>query len=969
VAAQITALTPGVTVITPTANYGTIAPGAGAVNATPFGFSIDGGVPCGTALSFMKVITSDQRVFTITFNLVAALPPAMSPVVNTYVSTDVPKPIPDANPNGVDSVVNVPGDFLVGKATASLTISHTYDSDLDISLVNPADTSVLLSSGNGGSGDNYVNTVFDDAAATPIVSGTAPFTSTYQPQEPLATFNSNAGGGQWKLHAVDTAGGDTGTIVTWTLKLVPAYCVYPVPNLKLANVTYADVGGTSNGNGFIEPGENSINVLAALQNVGITTATSISATLIPQTPGISMNVGALSYPNINVGATVTNSTPFNFAVSPSYACGLPIDFNLNESTARGNFAQSFTLPTGQGPAPANVFYDDVESGQGGWITGTTYSGWSWQITTEDSHSPTHSWTDSPGANYPVGGSTWLESPVFDFSAYDDVTLSFYHKYETEAGFDFGFVEVSIDGGATWLPDSLAAYDGVQSTWTQATVDLAPLAHQANARFRFRLFSDPGVVYDGWHIDDIQVSGMKRICNPVSSDWQKLVYVNGVLTTTSPINVKSGDVLQVVDRVNVTSTGSITFALTENWSPAFTLSSFVATAGSVVTTSSSVAWNGNNLAPNATHTLTKTFAIVPGYTTGTISESLVVENGLPLYPDRGLNFSMPGPSINTPASIANTQLPNQSAVKPLVISNTGQGQLNWNIFEFLPPALRQPAQLTAPQAITASFAEGFDDISTLVGNGWARINNSNPLGGSAWFQGNPGVFVSQSGATNSYIGANFNNTGAVGTISNWLLTPEVQLNNGTKITFWTRVPTGSPYPDRLEVRLSTSGGSIDVGTSETSVGVFTTTLLSINPNLDVDGYPDTWTVYTVTVSGLSAPTTGRFGLRYFVTDGGANGANSNYIGIDTFNFVTLPSPCQLPIDVPWMNVSPTSGSTPAGGSSTVSVTLNSTGLVAGAYNALVCIGSNDPANPTVQVPVTLNVIAHVYVYLPIMRKSP
>jgi hypothetical protein len=71
----------------------------------------------------------------------------------------------------------------------------------------------------------------------------------------------------------------------------------------------------------------------------------------------------------------------------------------------------------------------------------------------------------------------------------------------------------------------------------------------------------------------------------------------------------------------------------------------------------------------------------------------------------------------------------------------------------------------------------------------------------------------------------------------------------------------------------------------------------------------------------------------------------------------------------MNVSPTSGSTPAGGSSTVSVTLNSTGLVAGAYNALVCIGSNDPANPTVQVPVTLNVIAHVYVYLPIMRKSP
>jgi hypothetical protein len=683
-----------------------------------------------------------------------------------------------------------------------------------------------------------------------------------------------------------------------------------------------------------------------------------------------MNVGAVAYPDINTGATITNGTPFNFAVSPAFTCGAPIDFQLNEATARGNFSDEFSFPTGTGPVPANVFFDDVESGQGGWITGTTYAGWSWQITTEDAHSPTHSWTDSPGADYPVGGSTWLESPVFDFSAFDDVMLSFYHKYETEAGFDFGFVEVSIDGGATWLPDSLAAYDGVQSTWTQATVDLAPLAHQANARFRFRLFSDPGVVFDGWHIDDIRVSGMKRICNPVSSDWQKLVYVNGVLTTTSPINVKSGDVLQVVDRVNVTSTGSITLALTENWSPAFTLSSFVATAGSVVTTSSSVVWNGNNLAPNVTHMLTKTFAIVPGYTTGAINESLVVENGLPLYPDRGLSFSMPGPSINTPpAGVSNVQLPNTTMTKTLTISNTGQGQLNWNIFEFLPSALHRPAQLTAPQAITASFAEGFDDISTLVGNGWARINNSNPLGVIGWFQGNPASFPAQAGAPSSYIGANYNNTGNVGTIANWLLTPEVQLTNGTKITFWTRVPTDAPYPDRLEVRLSTSGSSTDVGTSETSVGVFTTMLVSINPNLVVGGYPDTWTVYTATVSGLSAPTTGRFGFRYFVTDGGALGANSDYIGIDTFDYAPPPLPCELPIDVPWMNVSPASGSTPAGGSSTVSVTLNSTGLVSGTYNAFVCVGSNDPANPTVQVPVTLNVISHVFVYLPIMRKSP
>ncbi len=682
VTAQITALTPGVTVITPTANYGTIAPGTSGVNSTPFGFSIDGGVTCGAALNFMKVITSDQRVFTITFSLVAALPPGSGPATD-YVSVDVPKAIPDANPAGIDSVVTVPGDFLVGKVATSLTISHTYDSDLELRLVNPLNQSVDLSIANGGSGDNYVNTVFDDAAATSILSGTPPFTGSFRPEQPLSTLQSSQGGGVWKLHVVDTAGGDVGTIVTWTLKMAPAYCVYPVPNLKLNNVTYSDTGGTSNGNGFIEPGENSINVLAALQNIGITTATNISATLIPQTPGISMNVGAVPYSDINTSATVTNSTPFNFAVSPAYACGLPIDFKLNESTALGNFAQSFNLPTGQGPVPAEVFYDDVESGQGGWITGTTYSGWSWQITTEDSHSPTHSWTDSPGTTYPAGASTWLISPPFDFSAFDGVTLNFWHKYATEAGYDYGFVEASTDGGVTWSAP-LAAYDGVQATWTQATVDLAPLAHAANARFRFRLFSDPGVVLDGWHIDDIHVTGMKRICNPLTSDWQKLVYVNGVLTTTNPADVNVGDVVTVVDRVAVTSTNNVTFTLGETWTPAFALSSFQASAGAVVTTTDSATWTANDVAFGTYHTLTKTFTVQPGPTTGTIVESLVVENGLPLYPDRTLEFNLPSAAIDVaPTALTSIQPANQTVTQTLTISSTGAAPLVWNVFEFQP----------------------------------------------------------------------------------------------------------------------------------------------------------------------------------------------------------------------------------------------------------------------------------------------
>ncbi len=197
---------------------------------------------------------------------------------------------------------------------------------------------------------------------------------------------------------------------------------------------------------------------------------------------------------------------------------------------------------------------------------------------------------------------------------------------------------------------------------------------------------------------------------------------------------------------------------------------------------------------------------------------------------------------------------------------------------------------AATANAQSFSEGFDNVSTLPSRGWAQINRSDPLGASTWVQGDPTVFPAQSGATNSLAVCNFNSTTGAGTISNWLFTPTVLLRNGDVMTFYSRKgpTTGGDFPDRLEVRLSTSGTSTDVGTTADSVGVFTRLLLSINPTLVAGGYPTTWTQYTVTVSGLTAPTNGRFAFRYYVTNGGPNGANSDLIGIDTVNYALVPT---------------------------------------------------------------------------------
>jgi subtilisin family serine protease len=70
----------------------------------------------------------------------------------------------------------------------------------------------------------------------------------------------------------------------------------------------------------------------------------------------------------------------------------------------------------------------------------------------------------------------------------------------------------------------------------------------------------------------------------------------------------------------------------------------------------------------------------------------------------------------------------------------------------------------------------------------------------------------------------------------------------------------------------------------------------------------------------------------------------------------PPECDTPADVPWLAVAPAAGSTPAGGSGEVTVTFDATGLAAGEYQATLCVNSNDPVTPLVQVPVTLTVTA-------------
>ncbi len=212
-------------------------------------------------------------------------------------------------------------------------------------------------------------------------------------------------------------------------------------------------------------------------------------------------------------------------------------------------------------------------------------------------------------------------------------------------------------------------------------------------------------------------------------------------------------------------------------------------------------------------------------------------------------------------------------------------------------------VTPPVDTSYSFFEEFNDVSGLVSKGWVFKNNSDPAGPSGWRQGRYesglkfGIdtvgFNAYSASTSprDYISVDAAAVSLAGPISAWLISPPLPIKNGDIITFVTRAMNDAGFAfassDRMQVLANFSDSSADCGNTPASVGKFTTILKDINPLLNPNnkkGYPETWTRFTITISGLQAPVNkGRFAFRYVATMGGINGGSSSLIGIDDVRF--------------------------------------------------------------------------------------
>ncbi len=159
-----------------------------------------------------------------------------------------------------------------------------------------------------------------------------------------------------------------------------------------------------------------------------------------------------------------------------------------------------------------LYQDDMEAGLNGWTTqalsGTVDD--LWHHTSTDANSPVTSWwcARETQGNYQTGNRILnaLVSPEIDLSnAIAPLTLEFAENYNTEAGWDFCHVEISTDGGNTWLRlrEGVA---GNSNGWVTAQLDLSPYAGQVlRLRFLFDTTDNIGNDFPGWWIDDVTIS--------------------------------------------------------------------------------------------------------------------------------------------------------------------------------------------------------------------------------------------------------------------------------------------------------------------------------------------------------------------------------------------------------------------------------------------------------------------------------
>ncbi|HYO64206.1 MAG TPA: proprotein convertase P-domain-containing protein [Pyrinomonadaceae bacterium] len=345
--------TGGVTAPSGPQSYGALPADNTTVASRPFTFTVDPNAPCGSAVTAtLSLQDGSNSLGTVTYALqIGALGP---PASANHSTGNIATVLPDLNT--VDIPINVTNTGAVADVNVRVRLNHTFDGDLEMRLVHPDGTVVLLSDNRGSGGDNFgtgandcsgTPTVFDDSAASNISGGAAPFAASFKPEQPLSALNGKPTAGTWKLRITDTANADVGTVGCVTLELTRnryICCgVAGTPEIKAAPPATITQESCTPPNGAADP-EETVTADFPVINTGDGATTNLVATLqagggvVPVTT--SQNYGAVN----PLGGPV--SRPFTFVAQGS--CGQLITATLqlqDGATNLGTISYTFRLGT------------------------------------------------------------------------------------------------------------------------------------------------------------------------------------------------------------------------------------------------------------------------------------------------------------------------------------------------------------------------------------------------------------------------------------------------------------------------------------------------------------------------------------------------------------------------------------------------------------------------------------------------
>jgi hypothetical protein len=110
-------------------------------------------------------------------------------------------------------------------------------------------------------------------------------------------------------------------------------------------------------------------------------------------------------------------------------------------------------------------------------------------------------SDSPEGDYENNADVSLTLPAVDVES-ASMVLVFDTAFDLESAYDFGLIEVSLDGGKTWkVVDALTG----QEPWSTKVYDLSSILGDAKTlQVRFHLEADSTLSKDGWMIDNVKV---------------------------------------------------------------------------------------------------------------------------------------------------------------------------------------------------------------------------------------------------------------------------------------------------------------------------------------------------------------------------------------------------------------------------------------------------------------------------------